>query len=77
MTCFFLYSGWTTKSLPYIVELDNYDCTVHPGVQDPKDTFHPFGWDEISWFAHQPSEYRFIPAMRVQLIRCISVTTRD
>jgi len=22
------------------------------------DTFHPFGWDEISWFAHQPDEYR-------------------
>ena len=50
--------GWTTTSLPYIVELDNYGCTNHPGVQLANDTFHPFGWDEISWFAHQPSSYR-------------------
>jgi hypothetical protein len=50
--------GWKTKSLPYIVELDNYDCTKHPGVQDPQDMAHPFGWDEISWFAHQPPGYR-------------------
>jgi hypothetical protein len=50
--------GWRTSSLPYLVELDNYDCTTHPGVQAPGDTFHPFGWDEISWFAHQPPQYR-------------------
>eukprot|EP00040_Diaphanoeca_grandis_P011034 m.56471 g.56471 ORF g.56471 m.56471 type:complete len:433 (-) comp22251_c0_seq2:52-1350(-) len=50
--------GWTTPHLPYMVELDNYDATNHPGVQDPKDTFHPFGYDEISWFAHQPPAYR-------------------
>ena len=50
--------GWNTSSLPYLVELDNYDCTNHPGIQDPKDTAHPFGWDEISWYAHQPTAYR-------------------
>ena len=51
-------SGWKTMSLPYLVELDNYDCTNHPGIQDPNDTAHPFGWDEISWYAHQSVEYR-------------------
>jgi hypothetical protein len=50
--------GWRTAHLPYLVELDNYDCTRHPGVQDPTDLYHPFGWDEISWFAHQPAAYR-------------------
>jgi hypothetical protein len=51
-------SGWSCDHLPYLVELDNYDCTNHPGTQDPKDLSHPFGWDEISWFAHQPAKYR-------------------
>ena len=23
-----------------------------------EDLAHPFGWDEISWFAHQPAGYR-------------------
>ena len=50
--------GWNTSSLPYLVELDNYDCTNHTGIQDPTDTAHPFGWDEISWYAHQPTAYR-------------------
>ncbi len=50
--------GFQTASLPYLVELDNYDCTAHPGEQDPQDLFHPFGWDEVTWFAHQPAEYR-------------------
>ena len=27
-------------------------------MQFANDTFHPFGWDEISWFSHQPSAYR-------------------
>jgi hypothetical protein len=51
-------AGWRTASLPYLVELDNYDCTNHPGTQDPGDLFHPFGWDEISWFAHQTPKYQ-------------------
>jgi hypothetical protein len=46
--------SWTTSSLPYMVELDNYDCTAHPGVQDPADLSHPWGYDEITWFAHTP-----------------------
>ena len=51
-------AGRQRLSPPYIVELDNYGCTNHPGVPFLNDTFHPFGWDEISWFAHQPDEYR-------------------
>jgi hypothetical protein len=51
-------SGWLTKSLPYLVELDNYGCTNHPGSQDPLDLFHPFGYDEITWYAHQNASYR-------------------
>ena len=27
-------------------------------MQFANDSFHPFGWDEISWFAHQPPRYR-------------------
>ena len=49
--------GWRTKSLPYIVELDNYGCTDHPGAQWKNDSFHPFGWDEISWFAHTSPQH--------------------
>ena len=41
-----------------MVELDNYDCTNHPGIQYPNDTYHPYGYDEISWYAHQPESYR-------------------
>ncbi|GMI06976.1 hypothetical protein TrLO_g13196 [Triparma laevis f. longispina] len=33
-----IFSGFTTSSLPYIVELDNYDCTNHPG-NDPVGRF--------------------------------------
>ena len=28
----------------FLVELDNYDCSDHPGIQDPNDLSHPFGW---------------------------------
>lgn len=52
--------GWSTKSLPYIVEFDNGGCTNHPGVAWQNNSWGSgvWGWDEISWFAHQPSAYR-------------------
>ena len=40
------------------VTIDGGTGTNHPGTQAPADTEHPFGWDEISWFAHQPYSYR-------------------
>ncbi|MDQ1256726.1 MAG: hypothetical protein QG656_1325 [Candidatus Hydrogenedentes bacterium] len=48
-------SGWTCEHLPYLVELDNY------GASNPGQGGQPYwswGWDEITWFAHQPEEYR-------------------
>ncbi len=53
------HSGWSCKSLPYVVELDNYggiqsSSTVNvPGIN-----YWPWGFDEISWFANQPQQYR-------------------
>lgn len=53
------HSGWTCDSLPYVVELDNYGgvqslATVNtPGID-----YWPWGFDEISWFANQPKEFR-------------------
>ncbi len=51
------FTGWQCERLPYLVELDNYGSSTHPG--------HPgqgadwvWGYDEISWFANQSSEYR-------------------
>lgn len=52
------YSGWTTDSLPYLVELDNYG-------DDESSLNVPYSWDmrcwgmdEITWFANQPQSYR-------------------
>lgn len=52
--------GWSTKSLPYIVEFDNGGCTSHPGVAWQNNSWGAgvWGWDEISWYAHQPPAYR-------------------
>ena len=52
--------GWETKSLPYIVEFDNGGCTPHPGAAWQNNSWGAgvWGWDEISWFAHQPTAYR-------------------
>ncbi len=53
------YSGWTCDSLPYFVELDNW------GIADASIQNLPvegqiwcWGYDEISWFANQPDDYR-------------------
>ncbi len=56
------YSGWTCEHLPYLVELDNYGVSKHPGQPNPDGAGNGFVWiwgyDEISWFAHQTKEYR-------------------
>jgi len=48
-------SGWTCEHLPYLVELDNY------GVKKPVSggiPYYSWGWNEITWFASQPEDYR-------------------
>ncbi len=52
------HSGWTCKSLPYFVELDNWGG-AHEQYQDTVDyAYWPWGYDEISWFANQPLSYQ-------------------
>lgn len=51
-------SGWTCQSLPYIVELDNFGSSDHPGEFRASDRIHVWGWDEIGWFREQPEAYR-------------------
>lgn len=50
-------SGWTCESLPYLVEIDNYGKEEPVNVADTTSYF-PWGWDEISWYAKQPENYR-------------------
>jgi hypothetical protein len=53
------FSGWTCKHLPYLVELDNYGVSQHPGEPNAKGEFNwVWGYDEITWFAHQSQAYR-------------------
>lgn len=53
------FSGWTCEHLPYLVELDNYGVSRHPGEPNEKGNFNwVWGYDEITWFAHQTKEYR-------------------
>ena len=40
-----------------ILEFDNYGGNGNPGVATP-DGFYNWGWDDITWFAMQPEEYR-------------------
>jgi hypothetical protein len=53
-------SGWTCEHLPYLVELDNYGVSRAPG--QPGQGHGGFDWvwgyDEITWFAHQTLDYR-------------------
>jgi hypothetical protein len=49
-------SGWSCAQLPYLVELDNYGVSAKPG--QPGTPYFTWGYDEISWFAHQPENYR-------------------
>ncbi len=53
------FSGWTCDHLPYLVELDNYGVSRHPGKPNEKGEFNwVWGYDEITWFTHQPQAYR-------------------
>ena len=49
-------SGWSCAHLPYLVELDNFGQSGHEGANCGAHWI--WGYDEISWFARQPIEYR-------------------
>jgi hypothetical protein len=51
------YSGWSCDHLPYLVELDNFGASKQPGEPNAGSIW-VWGYDEISWFAHQPQQYR-------------------
>ncbi|TWI94558.1 hypothetical protein JN11_04668 [Mucilaginibacter frigoritolerans] len=52
-------SGWRCEHLPYLVEFDNYGVSKRPGEEKAGDIpFWVWGYDEISWFAHQNKQYR-------------------
>lgn len=50
-------SGWSCKSLPYLVEFDNFGCSRSPG-QSTIDSHFIWGYDEITWFCLQSEKYR-------------------
>ena len=49
-------SGWSCKSLPYLVEFDNWGYSGKGGQSVAG--IWIWGYDEISWFAHQDEKYR-------------------
>lgn len=51
------FSGWKCEHLPYLVELDNWGVSRTPG-QPKAGSIWIWGYDEITWFAHQDKEYR-------------------
>ncbi len=53
-------NGWQCKHLPYLVEFDNYGMSRHPGKPNTQQGGFDWiwGYDEITWFAHQSKEYR-------------------
>jgi hypothetical protein len=51
------FSGWSCEHLPYLVEIDNWGVSRTPG-QAKAGGIWIWGYDEITWFAHQPKEYR-------------------
>jgi len=50
-------SGWTCDHLPYLVEIDNWGVSRRPG-EAGQGGIWVWGYDEITWFAHQPKAYR-------------------
>jgi pimeloyl-ACP methyl ester carboxylesterase len=50
-------SGWSCEHLPYLVEIDNWGASRHPG-EARQGGIWVWGYDEITWFAHQPTAYR-------------------
>jgi len=53
-------SGWTCEHLPYLVEFDNFGGNRNPGQSSQSKGANIFTWgyDEITWFSHQPETYR-------------------
>jgi hypothetical protein len=51
------FSGWTCEHLPYLVEIDNWGVSKQPG-QAKAGGIWIWGYDEITWFAHQSQSYR-------------------
>lgn len=52
-------SGWSCEHLPYLVEFDNYGVSKQPSQAHAAGLdIWVWGYDEISWFAHQPAAYR-------------------
>jgi hypothetical protein len=51
------FSGWRCDHLPYLVELDNWGASKQPG-QAKAGGIWVWGYDEITWFAHQNQPYR-------------------
>ena len=51
------FSGWKCEHLPYLVELDNYGSSRTPGKPGAGGIW-VWGYDEITWFAHQSKQYR-------------------
>lgn len=50
-------SGWSCEHLPYLVEIDNWGVSKTPG-QPKAGSIWIWGYDEITWFAHQSQAYR-------------------
>jgi hypothetical protein len=50
-------SGWRCEHLPYLVEIDNWGVSGQPGKPHAGSCW-VWGYDEISWFAHQDEAYR-------------------
>jgi pimeloyl-ACP methyl ester carboxylesterase len=50
-------SGWSCEHLPYLAEIDNWGASRHPG-QAKQGGIWVWGYDEITWFAHQDERYR-------------------
>jgi hypothetical protein len=48
---------WRCEHLPYLVELDNWGASSRPGEPHMGGCW-VWGYDEMSWFAHQDPEYR-------------------
>jgi len=51
------FSGWECEHLPYLVEIDNWGVSKQPG-QPKAGSIWIWGYDEITWFAHQTKEDR-------------------
>ena len=51
------FSGWKCEHLPYLVEIDNWGVSRQPGRPNAGGIWI-WGYDEITWFAHQSRQYR-------------------